>query len=72
MAHADMQTRLVGRDREMATLDAFVGKAAAGGATLLLTGEPGVGKTALLVAAAETAGARGDPDHPGRRGGVRD
>lgn len=59
MAHADMLTRLVGRDREMATLDAFVGKAAAGGATLLLTGEPGVGKTALLVAAAETAGAEG-------------
>ncbi len=57
MAHADMLTRLVGRDREMATLDAFVGKAAADGATLLLTGEPGVGKTALLVAAAETAGA---------------
>ena len=51
MAHADTQTRLVGRDREMALLDAFVGKAAAGGATLLLIGEPGVGKTALLVAA---------------------
>ena len=43
----------------MATLDAFVGKAAADGATLLLTGEPGVGKTALLVAAAEMAARRG-------------
>ena len=61
MAHAHTLTRLIGRDREMATLDAFVGQAAAGGATLLLTGEPGVGKTALLVAAAEMAGARRRP-----------
>ena len=72
MAHPDTLTRLVGRDREMATLDAFVGKAAADGATLLLTGEPGVGKTALLVAAAEMAARGGDPDHPGRRCRVRD
>jgi DNA replication protein DnaC len=59
MAHPHTQTRLIGRDRELATLDAFVGQAAADGATLLLTGEPGVGKTALLVAATEIAAADG-------------
>ena len=44
--------RLVGRDRELATLAAFLGEAVADGATLVLTGEPGAGETALLVAAA--------------------
>ena len=47
--------RLIGRDRELATLASFLGEAVVGGATLLLTGEPGVGKTALLAAAAEMA-----------------
>jgi predicted ATPase len=51
--------RLVGRDRELATLGSFLGDAVAAGATLLLTGEPGVGKTALLDAAAEMAAADG-------------
>ena len=51
--------RLSGRDRELATLDSFLGAAAQGGATLLLAGEPGVGKTALLRAAAEMASAAG-------------
>ncbi len=51
--------RLVGRDRELETLRSFLGAAAGDGATLLLTGEPGVGKTALLVAAAEMAAADG-------------
>ena len=51
--------RLVGRDRELATLGSFLGEALVDGATLLLTGEPGVGKTALLVAAAEMAAADG-------------
>jgi predicted ATPase len=51
--------RLVGRGRELATLRSFLGAAAGDGATLLLTGEPGVGKTALLVAAAEMAAADG-------------
>jgi DNA replication protein DnaC len=59
MAHPHTQTRLIGRDRELAALNAFVGQAAAGGATLLLTGEPGVGKTALLVAATGIAPADG-------------
>ena len=52
-------TRLIGRDRELATIGSFLGEAVVDGATLLLTGEPGVGKTALLVAAAEMAAADG-------------
>lgn len=60
MAHVDAGTiRLFGRDRELAALRAFLNAAAVDGATLVLTGEPGVGKTALLVAAAETAAAGG-------------
>ena len=47
--------RLIGRDSELAALDSFLGAAAEGGATLVLAGEPGVGKTALLHAAAELA-----------------
>lgn len=46
---------LVGRNRELATLGSFLREAVGDGATLLLTGEPGVGKTAFLVAAAEMA-----------------
>ena len=51
--------RLTGRDRELGVLDSFLGAAAVGGATLLLAGEPGVGKTALLLATAEMAIAAG-------------
>jgi DNA replication protein DnaC len=51
--------RLVGRDRELASLESFLDEAVIDGATLLLTGEPGVGKTALLVAAAEKASGQG-------------
>ena len=47
--------RLIGRDRELAALGSLLDEAVVDGATLLLTGEPGVGKTALLVAAAEMA-----------------
>jgi hypothetical protein len=43
---------LVGRDRELATIEAVLAGARAGEpAALLLHGEPGVGKTALLRAA---------------------
>ena len=51
--------RLIGRDRELATLGSFLGEAVGEGATLLLTGDPGVGKTALLAAAAEMAATDG-------------
>ncbi len=41
---------LVGRDPELGLIASFLDRAAAGGGTLLFTGEPGVGKTALLDA----------------------
>jgi len=50
--------RLVGRDRELAAVGEFLGDADTHGATLVFTGEPGVGKTALLDAAAELAATR--------------
>ena len=50
---------LVGRDWELALVGAFLDQAAAEGGALLLTGDPGVGKTMLLDAAATTAGAAG-------------
>jgi DNA-binding CsgD family transcriptional regulator len=47
---------LVGRTAELARIDALLEDARAGrGAVLVLTGEPGVGKSALLRAAAERA-----------------
>ena len=45
---------LVGRDEELRLIAAFL-KQVAGGKTLLFTGQPGVGKTALLDAADEAA-----------------
>src|SRR5262249_19410938 len=50
--------QLVGRAAEMARIRAFLaGARSDGGAALLVTGEPGVGKTALLDAASEAASA---------------
>jgi len=49
---------LIGRDAEVALLERFV-VGAAGPPVLLLTGEPGIGKTRLLQAAAARAVARG-------------
>jgi DNA-binding CsgD family transcriptional regulator len=46
---------LVGRDRELRAIASFVERAAARGEALLLFGDPGVGKTALLEAAAMAA-----------------
>jgi predicted ATPase len=55
---------LLGRDQELAVLDEACRAAAAGqGAVVVVTGEPGIGKTALLTAAAaesSLAGAGGD------------
>ncbi|MGC0379679.1 helix-turn-helix transcriptional regulator [Streptomyces sp. SAI-229] len=54
-----MPSALVGRDRERAEIDELLTRAAAGeGGALVLRGEPGIGKTALLdYAAIRAAGA---------------
>ncbi|NEC47136.1 AAA family ATPase, partial [Actinospica acidiphila] len=52
-------TGLVGREGELAELAAFLDTAGTDGAVLLLTGDPGVGKTALLDATADLAVAKG-------------
>ena len=50
---------LVGRDRDLEVIRAFVDEAPARGQALLLSGDPGVGKSALLDAAEELAAAAG-------------
>ena len=50
---------LTGRVRELDFLRGFFGQAAVSGGALLLTGDPGVGKTALLNALADAAAAAG-------------
>ncbi|MEV6734140.1 MULTISPECIES: AAA family ATPase [unclassified Streptomyces] len=50
---------LVGRTADLDRIDAFLDGIARGGGPLLLLGEPGVGKTALVAAAASRASARG-------------
>ncbi|GAA1191432.1 AAA family ATPase [Pseudonocardia alaniniphila] len=50
---------LVGRERELERIRSFLARAAADGDALLLSGEPGVGKTVLLDAAAQEASAAG-------------
>src|SRR3712207_3806571 len=50
---------LPGRDDELAALRSFLGDAQRHGAALLLTGEAGIGKTALADAAAAEADADG-------------
>ncbi|GLX11619.1 ATP-binding protein [Microbispora sp. NBRC 16548] len=52
-------TGLVGRDRELAELATLLDTAGTDGAAILLTGDPGVGKTVLLDATAELAVAKG-------------
>jgi DNA-binding CsgD family transcriptional regulator/tetratricopeptide (TPR) repeat protein len=51
--------RLVGRDQDLAALRAFADRAAADGGALVMSGEAGVGKTALVEAAASYAAAAG-------------
>jgi DNA-binding CsgD family transcriptional regulator len=54
----DTMTPLVGREQEMDVIGGFVGRARVAGGALLLTGEPGVGKSRLLHEA--RAAAAGD------------
>ena len=54
---ADAQ--LVGRDVEAARVDALIERLAEGGAALVVSGEPGVGKSALLLYARARADALG-------------
>nr|WP_275593174.1 LuxR family transcriptional regulator [Streptomyces deccanensis] len=55
---------LVGRERERRLMDDLLVAGGAGGAALLLWGEPGIGKTALLDYAAERARADGSGAAP--------
>src|SRR5690242_6928110 len=50
---------LVGRDRELPVIRAFIDDLPAQGGTLLLSGDPGAGKSALLDAAGEMASLAG-------------
>ena len=50
---------LVGRDKEIRRLESLVSGADSTGAALVLRGEPGIGKTALLTEARSRAEARG-------------
>jgi DNA-binding CsgD family transcriptional regulator len=58
-AGAHRPSELVGRDEDLAVLRAFVFERSARGGTLLLSGEPGVGKSALMDAAGEMASVAG-------------
>src|SRR5438094_853243 len=51
--------RVIGRERELEVLDAVVAAASSEGAALVLAGEPGIGKSALLGAAAVISRANG-------------
>ncbi|MCZ0972702.1 ATP-binding protein [Streptomyces albulus] len=55
----DEGTVLVGRETELATIVGFLDAIAARGRSCVFVGEPGIGKTALLAAAADEARARG-------------
>jgi hypothetical protein len=50
---------LFGRRRELAALSEIIAKAPAGGQAVVIAGDPGIGKSALLAAAGEVARAAG-------------
>ena len=54
-----VEVALLGRDRELQAVDALVGRANEGGGALLIRGDAGIGKSALLGHATETAEAAG-------------
>src|SRR3954465_15613810 len=57
---------LVGRDRELAELEAFLDAAVTAPRALLLEGEPGIGKTTLWQAGVDSARRRGFKILPAR------
>jgi DNA-binding CsgD family transcriptional regulator len=54
-----MLFEIVGREAELASLDAYIGEVEGGAADLVLEGEAGIGKTTLWGAGVERARARG-------------
>src|SRR5436309_8928314 len=56
-----MVFEIVGREAELASLNAFIDETEGGAAALVLEGEAGVGKSTLWGAAVEHARARGVP-----------
>ena len=64
-------TALVGRGPELAAVDGLLGEVDARGGALVLWGEPGVGRTALLDAAVDRAHRRGVRVLRGEAGGAR-
>ena len=54
-----MTTKLVGREAELKVLAGLIERAGAGGSALVVTGEPGIGKSALLAEAEAQARAAG-------------
>src|SRR5262249_38475909 len=57
--HSRDDGELIGRESEMERIRAFLDAARIDGGALLVTGEPGVGKTVLMTAASEAASAVG-------------
>jgi DNA-binding CsgD family transcriptional regulator len=53
-------TKLVGREAELEVLAGLISPGRTGGAAIVMTGEPGIGKSALLAEAAARARAAGD------------
>ena len=54
-----MTTKLVGRDAELQVLAGLIARAGVGGSAIVVTGEPGIGKSALLAEAEAEARAAG-------------
>src|SRR6201989_1728962 len=50
---------LRGREQDVALIDRLIDRIDQGGSTLVISGEPGIGKSALLKVARHRAGARG-------------
>ena len=66
-----MREAVIGRDEELAAIDAFLTEVAQGPRALVLSGEPGIGKTILWEIGVADAGRRGrSPATTGRLTGV--